>query len=303
MVSYRSPPRPFNPSSLSQRLLLDFPLLVLLIVGVAFVLLFLSFSSLSSLSTWSSVSKSSSMSRSSSQLLAINICLLPPSSHPIYKRAHRLQSLMQSAYPSEYVFSSTRYAHVTLVQSYIERSSLPSVLAAVKAALTQWTAAHGPLTLTMKRDLVPGPVQEGMLVPSIATPPTPSLESLHSALVAAVHPFRVPSSTPVLASLEERKAAFYREAGEVEIGRSIVDYVVGFEERSAGPKYYPHVSLGVVDEASWLKVLQAEAEAEKNAGQTEAQLNEGWTVDRVHVFQLGDWGTVRQQLEELPLQR
>ena len=303
MAGYRSPTkRPLLTSSLLQRTLEGDPSPLLIILVAALVLVSLCFyftsSSVSTSSTLSTPSVMSVMSGSSSSLLAINVCLLPPPSHAIYQRAHRLQAVMQSVYPSEYAFSSTRYAHVTLVQSYIERTSLPQLLAALRAELSGVESSQSPLALSMKPELVPGPVQEGMLVPSIAITPSPALQRLHSRLLAAMQPFRVPSSSLAMASVEERKAAFYREAGEVEIGQSIVDYVGQFEERSANARYYPHVSLGVVGEAAWTAVVRAEAET---GGQWPADNSDPWTVDRVSVFQLGDWGTVRKQLEELPI--
>ena len=299
---HRSPPRLSPPlSSFLQRLHLHSPLLFVLIAVLVVLIVFCSIAFPSRPSLLPSLSSPSDMadSSSASPLLALNICLLPPPGHPIYERAHRLQSLLLSSFPSDYSFSSTRFAHVTLVQAYIEATALPALVAALKEEVSAREASSGeaPLTVTMKSDLVGGSQQEGLFVPSIAIAPSPQLLSLHSRVMAVVRRFRVPSSSPLLQSVEGRRAAFYREAHEGPIGMPIVDYVGHFEEKSAGDRYYPHVSLGVVDETT-LKALQAEEEHRKDTHKGEG---EGWTVENVFVFQLGNWGTVRKRLDDFPL--
>ena len=245
---------------------------------------------------------SSSMSSASSELLAINVCLLPPPSHPISVRAHSVQAHILALHPSEYVFSSTRFAHVTVVQAFILRADLPALLAALKADLAG-RPPPAPLALRMEKELVPGAAMAGLYVPSIAIAPSPALSALHARVLAAVRSFRVSTASPAL-SLEDdgavagMRAAFYREAHEEAIGQGIVQYVRTFEERSAGERYYPHVSVGVLDAAA----LAALQERERHSGGEALNDSvEPWTADRLHVLQLGDWGTVRQRLDEIAL--
>ena len=296
-------------SSFLQQLLLHSPSLFVLIAGVVVLLLFCFIALPSSPPLLSRLFTSSEMAdpTSASSLLAVNICLLPPPGHPIYERAHRLQSVILSSYPSEYTFSSTRFAHVTLVQTYIEASALPALLTALKEELGTsgggGTATHsslGSLTLTTKSDLVAGPMQDGLFVPSIAIVPSPDLMALHSRAMGVARRFRVPSSSPLLQSVEVKRAAFYREAHEEAIGMPIIDYIGQFEEKSAGERYYPHVSLGVVDEPA-LKALQRHEEDNHKKGSEQQGEGQGWSVESVFVFQLGDWGTVRKRLGDIPL--
>ena len=145
---------------------------------------------------------------SPSPLLAVNICLLPPPGHPIYERAHRLQSLMLSSYPSDYRFSSTRFAHVTLVQSYVDTAALPALIAALKEEVSGGESGAA-LTLTARSDIVAGPIQEGHFVPSIAI--SPSSASAVPPLPRDGSRPSIPtsSSSPLLQSVEAKRAAFY----------------------------------------------------------------------------------------------
>ena len=79
----------------------------------------------------------------------------------------------------------------------------------------------------------------------------------------------------------------------------IIDYVAQFEDKSGGSRYYPHVSLGVVDDAALQTLLTAEEEGQTERSHTGE--GDGWAVESVFVFQLGDWGTVRKRLHDIPL--
>ena len=300
MLGYRSAARPSSLSHVLHQLHLTSPLPYLLLAAVVLLLFLLSsnpssplFSTLSSPSSMTDLSPAPSSS--SSLVLAINICLLPPPSHPIYQRAHALQPLLLSLYPSDYVFSPTRHAHVTVVQAYIQRASLPSLLAALQSNLSPPSA---PLTLHMQPELVPGPPFRGLHVPSIAIIPTLSLSSLHGRVLDLVKPFMLADDgTSPLMTDSNRRAAFFRQQGEADIGQAIIDYVGKFEEKSARAAYYPHVSLGLVDEEHAEAMMQGDREQRRERQWSD----EPWTVDRLSIFQLGDWGTVRQRLHELPL--
>ena len=313
MAGYRSsPPRPSGASLLSHtlhQLHLTSPLpYVLLAAAVLLLLILLTLFSPSHLaSPFITLSSPPSMTDPlfpPSPLLAINICLLPPPLHSIYQRAHALQPLLQSLYPSSYVFSSTRFAHVTVVQAYIERSSLPSLLTALTAQLhSHPNPPHTPLTLRMRRELVPGGPSEGLYVPSIAIDLTPALSSLHQRVMEAVRPFRVSDASSPLMSEGAKRGAFYREDGEAPVCATIVEYVGHFEERSAGERYYPHVSLGLLDEAHVGELGRVEREQLQRTATTDGgdAFEQPWTVERLSIFQLGDWGTVRRQLHEVEL--
>ena len=248
------------------------------------------------LSMTSSAPASSSSSDSAQQIVAVNVCLLPPASHPLHERAVRYNELLHSLFPSSFLFSLTRRPHVTLVQAFVLTSSLPALVAVITAAVSSPSPS---LAVSLRgSELAAGPLQEGVYVPSIAIERTPELQRLHSLVLAAVHPFRVSASQSSAASL---RSSFYREEGEADINDSTLQWVDRFELNSAEQRYFPHITIGTASEEALQKLRQQEAEEKTASGGQSAQSEAGWTVNRVSVFQLGNSGTVRKQMHEIAM--
>src|SRR5262249_8869448 len=117
-------------------------------------------------------------------------------------------------------------------------------------------------------------------VAGIVVEPTEDLHRLQDALIKAVEPFTVKTGTP---------AAFFSEDGGRDIQKSLIDYVATFTTAAAGPKFNPHVTIGVGPEI-YLNQMLAEPFPAFTFGVTGAS-----------VYQLGTFGTARKELKALTL--
>ena len=230
-----------------------------------------------------------------SSILALNLCLLPPPTSTVYRLAHSLNDAMHKLDSNSFVFSSTRYAHVTVVQCYIESHQLPALLHDLQAFLTSpATSSFNPLHLSVG-DLSTGPLQEGRYVPSLAIPPTNHLTTLHTHLLSITNPYTLHTPPPN----HLLQPAFYTDATAPTIDNGTTEWVATFRENAAFGKYFPHVTLGTCAcSEGELQGIQKQREQALNGGSGGGG-GEEWVVDRLYVFQLGNTGTVRKQLAEI----
>ena len=226
-------------------------------------------------------------------ILALNLCLLPPPSSTVYRLAHLLNDARRQLDSASFVYSDTRYAHVTVVQLYVDSTKLPALLRDLRSHLTSASAsAFTPLRLTVG-DLATGPIQDGRYVPSLAIPPTDALTALHTQLLSVAEQYTLPDP-PDNAGVQ---SAFYLDDSAPVADSGTTDWVRSFRQNAASERYFPHVTLGTCEcsEAELQGIQKRKVEAVSGGGVG----GEEWVADRLYVFQLGNSGTVRKQLAEI----
>ena len=113
----------------------------------------------------------------------------------------------------------------------------------------------------------------------IVVEPTDDLHRLQQALIDAITPFTVKAGT---------QAAFMSTEHGHDIQPFLLQYVANFTTIAAGPKFNPHVTIGVATEDYLNKMLAEPFEAFT------------FSPTGASVYQLGSFGTARKELKPLP---
>jgi len=163
-----------------------------------------------------------------------------------------------------------------MLQQFVRTEDLDKVFAAANAVL----AKEKPRAWTLKAFkyyYIPDPP---FGLAGIVVEPTADLHQLQDALIKAAEPYTVKTGTP---------AAFFSEEGGRDIQKSLIEYVADFVAIAAGPKFNPHVTIGVGTE-SYLNQMLAEPFPSFT-----------FSVAGASVYQLGTFGTARKELKALTL--
>ena len=213
------------------------------------------------------------MQTTTDQLVAIDVLLEPD--HTMIEKSNAANARLRGNYPAGYALDATHAPHVTMLQRYVRAKDLN----AVTAALTKVFATERPTDLRLKAKGYEYAIWSGVAVTVFVVERTPELMRLHQKVIDAVAPFSVNGGT---------SAAFIDTPSNSEI----VGYVEQFVPKSSGEHYWPHVTLGVANEA-FVKGMKAEP-------------FEGFPfkADGVAIYQLGNFGTASKKLWEyqaLPL--
>ena len=230
-------------------------------------------------------------------ILALNLCLIPPPSTTIHRLAHSLNQHMRALDSHSFIYSTTRYPHVTVVQCYINSTQLPALLHDLQSLLTSSAnTAFTPLHLPAG-DIAPGPVQDGRYVPSLAVPPTAQLTALHTQLLSLTLPYTL-TTPPPNAQLQ---SAFYTDSTAPLIDSGTTDWVATFRINAANEHYFPHITLGTCSVASngLDELVKRRQQALSSSDGQGGVGGEEWVADQLYVFQLGNSGTVRKKLAEI----
>lgn len=166
-------------------------------------------------------------------LLAVDIALLLP--EPVAERAKALNGTMLAAGPARpppprpkdsegLRFDSTHLPHITLVQMFVQRASLPALIARVDSVL----GGFQPLVLRVTG------FGSSTTAAHFAIEPNPSLQELHEALMDAVQPFEEAGGGA---------EAFYSDGEPPRDGD--IAWVARFRANSSCGNFYPHITLGV----------------------------------------------------------
>jgi 2'-5' RNA ligase len=204
-------------------------------------------------------------------LLAIDVLLVPDMK--MDAEAAALNAKLRENYPAGYTLGSEQVAHITLVHRYIKAKDLP----AIERAVTKLAVDQKPLSWQLTATGLGHGVWAGVAITTIDVKPTPELSRLQSDVVKAVEPYAVHGGT----------ASAFSESRELpKIDHEIVDYVENFVRKSSGPKFNPHVTVGVAHE-DFVKKL--EAAPFKSLTFRPAALA---------IYQLGNFGTAQKKLWE-----
>lgn len=160
----------------------------------------------------------------STDLIAIDIAILPPDEVAARAQAVNQALLAQAGDPNGLRLDDTHLAHVTLVQLFIRKSNLSAMLDRVSDVLR----GQAPIALR-----VPG-VEARDGVVHLAIEPTPKLQRLHEALMDSVAPFEAAAGGP---------EAFY-EIGDAPARQKDIDWVTHYRRRSSYARFEPHITLG-----------------------------------------------------------
>ena len=154
-------------------------------------------------------------------LVALDVALLLP---PAAAAAvGRLNARLQPP-PAGFAFDETHLPHVTLVQQFGREADMPVVL----ALIDQVASETPPIVLRG------GGLQRGRTTTSLTVDGGAALRRLHDRLLMVLEPHAAPPGGA---------AAFV--GGDEPARDGDVDWVARFRVLAAGPRYEPHVTLGV----------------------------------------------------------
>lgn len=207
-------------------------------------------------------------------VIAIDVLIDPDPAmraHAVAANARLLKS-----FPKGFTFDATHHPHLTFLQTYVRVSALASVYAAVGKVLTEEHPESWKLT-AYGYDAGPW---DGVKLAGIQVHRTDDLVRLQSKLLEAIAPFTAKSGTA---------DAFFTTKSDPKVEPRIIDYVAEYASNGTGPKYKPHVTIGVASEESAGTLL-----AEKFDPFV-------WSPAGVSVYQLGSFGTARKRLKRWTL--
>jgi hypothetical protein len=228
-----------------------------------------------------------------SELLAVNVLLEPDAATKVLAaelNAELRREIAGGPGPA-FAFDATHLPHVTLLQRYVRRDDLMSVLETVGAVVQEEVAdaeAEGQSLRAGDLVLRAGDLGGGRLgtapgteVASVEFEPQPGVRALHESVVRAVAPFAMAGGS---------RAAFFRMSGEPPANSATVAYVEAFLPEHAGENYAPHLTVGVGREDDVRRLARDHPLRGIRV-----------TPIAVAVAQLGDLGTARKILGRWPL--
>jgi 2'-5' RNA ligase len=205
------------------------------------------------------------------RVIAIDVLLEPDAT--MVQKAEAVNARLRENYPRGYTLGPEQIAHITLVHRYVRERDLP----AIEVAVSKVVAQRNPLTWDLTATGINYSIWSGVAITSIAIKRTGDLDRLQEEVVKAVEPFAVTGGTA---------AAFSKSTELPKIDTEIINYVEKFVLNSSGPKFNPHVTVGVAHEdfVKQLKAKPFEKFSFKPAG--------------VAIYQLGNFGTAQKKLWE-----
>lgn len=227
---------------------------------------------LAALSTGVTVARAQTAQESA--VTAIDIALEPDDL--MIQRAQAANARLLQDFPTGFALDATHHPHISMLQQFVRTADLDQVYAAAGRVL----GAGMPLSWKLKAFkyyYIPSPP---IGLAGIVIEPTPDLLSLQQELIMEVTPFTVQGGT---------RSAFMSTEDGRDIQAFLIDYVADFVKIAAGPKFNPHVTVGVGTETYLNKLL--------------AEPFDAFTFSPVSasVYQLGSFGTARKELKALAL--
>jgi hypothetical protein len=208
------------------------------------------------------------------RVTAVDIALEPDVA--MMKHAKAANARLLKSFPKGFALDETHHPHVTMLQQFVRTDDLDKVFAAANAVLTKEKPAAWTLK-AFKYYYIPSPP---IGLAGIVVEPTADLHRLQDAVITAVKPYTVESGTT---------AAFFSDEGGRDIQKSLIEYVADFVKVAAGKRFNPHVTIGVGTETYLKKML-----AEPFPAFT-------FSAAGASVYQLGSFGTAREELKALTL--
>jgi 2'-5' RNA ligase len=207
-------------------------------------------------------------------LVAIDIAVEPDAT--MAKRSLADNAKLLKNFPQGYTLDDTHHAHVTMLQRFVHEADLEKVYAAIANA----AAAEHPLTWKLKAYkyyyIPAGPIGLAGIVVEV----TDDLLRFQQKLIDAVAPFSVATGTA---------DAFFKPPSEPPLHEvpALLQYVGAFVPEHSGKNFMPHVTIGVGLKSYLDEMLAAPFE----------QFT--FSPAGASVYQLGDFGTARKNLNTL----
>jgi hypothetical protein len=211
-----------------------------------------------------------SFKSSVAQNIGIDILLNPDQT--MLDSAKAYNELMRKNYsgPGSFSLDATHTPHVSVLQCFIEKTNLDKVIAAVDKVVRSVQPTKDKLT-TKGFYFIPDKTL-GLAGITIST--TPELLNYQAKIIEAVKPFIVKGTD----------AAFVQNANGRPIVAGLTDYVNAFIPDHSGPKFLPHVTIGLAQQ-TFLKELKAKPYHKFTFGIVSAS-----------IYHLGDYGTAQVRL-------
>ena len=185
--------------------------------------------------------------------------------------AEAANARLRQGYDKGYALDATHAPHITLLQRFVATKDLDAAIAAVTKVL----ASERPLAWRLNATGYNYAMWAGVAVTVIVVERSPGLIELQEKIIQAVTPFAVDGGTA---------EAFATSPKSPDINPDTVRYVETFVPDATGPKYFPHVTVGVAEE-DFVKKLMAEPFKPFQ-----------FSPAGVAIYQLGNFGTAQKKL-------
>jgi len=207
-------------------------------------------------------------------ITAIDIVLEPDAT--MVKHAEAANERLRKQFPKGFALGKTHHPHISCLQRYVRTADLNKVYDAVGKVL----AHENPTTWKLKAYKYYYLPWKDIGLAGIVIEPTEDLIRYQEKLIEAVAPFTVKTGTA---------AAFVTTREDPDINQPTIDYVTNFVPDATGPKFNPHVTIGIATQ-DYLKQLLGEK-------------FEAFTFTPVgaSVYHLGNFGTARTRLKNWEL--
>jgi 2'-5' RNA ligase len=208
-------------------------------------------------------------SSKSDRILAIDVLLTPDAT--MNMKAESANARLRENYPKCYTLGKDQIAHITLVHGYVRESDLPRL----EDEVSKLAEAAQPLKWELTANEFTYAIWAGVAITTIGIERTRELDAFQENIAKAVGRYVVADGTA---------AAFNTNRELPKIDKEIIDYVKNFARNSSGPKYHPHVTIGVAHE-DFVKRMKAEP-FQKFTFKPAA----------LAIYQLGNFGTAQKKL-------
>ncbi len=207
-------------------------------------------------------------------LVAIDIALEPDET--MVQRSLADNTRLLKNFSMGYALDETHHAHVTMLQRFVHSADLEKVYAAIAGAVATENPPSWKLKAFKYYYIPAGPIGLAGIVVEV----TDDLLRLQQTLVDAVAPFSIATATA---------DAFFRLPSEPMLHEvpALVQYVGAFVPEHSGKNFMPHVTIGVGTKEYLDAMLAAPFEAFT------------FSPAGASVYQLGDFGTARKNLNTL----
>lgn len=201
---------------------------------------------------------------------AIDILLEPDAT--MIQHAEAVNARLLKVFPKGFALDATHKPHITILQRYVRTANLDKVYAAAGKVLAKEKVAGWKLK-AFKYYYIP---DKNLGLAGIVVEPTDDLLKLQQQLIDAVAPLTVKTGTA---------AAFATTPEDPDISQPTIDYIAAFVPKATGRNFNPHVTVGIASQ-DYLKEMLAEPFDVFTFSPAGAS-----------VYQLGNYGTARKQLE------
>jgi hypothetical protein len=206
---------------------------------------------------------------------AIDILLEPDAT--MLKHAAAANARLRESFPKGFALDETHQPHVTCLQRYVKTADLDKIYEAVGKVL----AGEKPATWKLKAYRYYYLPWKDIGLAGIVIEPTDDLIRFQQKLIDAVTPFTEKTGTA---------AAFITTKEDPEINQPTIDYVAAYVPNGTGPKFNPHVSIGIASQDYLKKLLDEKFETFT------------FSPAGASVYHLGNMGTARKKLRSWALQ-